>query len=192
MGFLVYNPSRRNKYRSRLRTMIWHYKYPIALAIAASIAAGPVFAQSAPEHHVWQDARKFKPYSRTAESIMGSIRLSGNKQFASPGSKMTLTFANGKKVDLTSVGASYRQWSDVGDKKVTGEVFKISKDPGKLLRGNTLCGDPKTDPARYIVFMDVPTDDNYPLMGIAVFGSEKAPHDINSSGLCGTFNYSAG
>lgn len=168
------------------------HRYLIALATAASITSGPVFAQSAPEHHVWQDARKFEAYSKTAQSITGDIKLSGNKDFAKAGSKMTLTFSNGKKVDLTSVGASYRQWSDSSDKKVTAEVFKISRDPGKLLRGNTLCGDPKTDPARYLVFMDVPTDDNYPLMGIAVFESKTAPHDINSDGLCGTFNYSSG
>jgi hypothetical protein len=162
-----------------------------ALFLTASIITGPALAQSAREHHVWQDARKFEPYSRTAESITGSIRLSGNKDFATPGSKMTLTFANGKKVELTSVGASWRQWDDVDDKKVTAEVFKVAKDPGKLLHGNTLCGDPNTNPARYVVFLEtLSVGGGDPLLGMDVFGSKTSPHDINSDGLCGTFNYS--
>lgn len=101
-------------------------------------------AQSAIEHHIWQDARSFAPYSRTAEAITGKIKLSGNKEFATPGSKMTITFANGKKAQLTSVGASYRNWSDANDKKLTAEIFKVEKDPGKLLNGNALCGDNAT------------------------------------------------
>lgn len=117
-------------------------RYPIAFTVAACLVCGPVLAQSATEHHVWQDKRKFVPYSRTAESITGPIRLSENRDFAGPGSKMTITFVNGKKVDLTSVGASWRQWDETDDKKATAEVFKLSRDPGALRNGNTLCGDP--------------------------------------------------
>ncbi|TIY12240.1 MAG: hypothetical protein E5V16_00250 [Mesorhizobium sp.] len=83
-------------------------RYPVALAIAVFLICGPVLAQSAMEHHVWQDKRKFDPYSRTAKSITGAIRLSGNPGFASRGSKLTITFENGKNVELTSVGASWR------------------------------------------------------------------------------------
>lgn len=165
--------------------MIWQYRCPLALAIAASLTVGPVLAQSAPEHHVWQDARKFAPYSRTAESITGAIQLSGNKQFATPGSKMTITFGNGKKAQLISVGASWRQWDDVDAKKVTAEVFKLDKDPGTLLNGNTLCG----EAASYLVFHES-WSFGASLLGVAVFEGAKEPHDINSSGLCGTFNYS--
>jgi hypothetical protein len=165
--------------------MALQHRYQLALAIAASIASGPVLAQSAIEHHVLQDARKFEPYSRTAESITGAIRLSGNKDFATPGSKMTVTFGNGKKAQLTSVGASWRQWDDVDDKKVTAEVFRIAKDPGTLLNGNTLCG----KAAKYLVFHES-SSFGASLLGVAVFEGSKQPKDINSPGLCGTFNYS--
>lgn len=143
-------------------------------------------AQSAIEHHVWQDARSFAPYSRTAEAITGKIKLSGNKEFAMPGSKMTITFANGTKAQLTSVGASYRNWSDTNDKKITAEVFKIAKDPGKLLNVNTLCGDNAT----FIVFAE---DDSFgtALLSMAIFSSKTQPKDINSTGLCATFNFSS-
>lgn len=165
--------------------MTRQYKYPLALAIAASIATGPILAQSAIEHHVWQDARKFEPYSRTAESITGAIRLSGNKQFATPGSKMTITFGTGKKAQLTSVGASWRQWDDVDGERVTAEVFKLDKDPGTLLNRNTLCG----KAAKYLVFHES-LSFGVSLLGVAVFEGSKEPEDINSPGLCSTFNYS--
>ncbi|MFS2327595.1 hypothetical protein U2P60_19655 [Brucella sp. H1_1004] len=141
-------------------------------------------AQSAIEHHVWQDARTFAPYSRTAEAITGKIKLSGNQEFATPGSKMTITFANGKKAQLTSVGASYRNWSDTNDKKLTAEIFKIAKDPGRLLNGNTLCG----DNAKFIVFAE---DSSFgtALLSMAVFSSKTPPKDIASAGICATFNY---
>ncbi|MBK0023865.1 hypothetical protein IAE29_23800 [Ochrobactrum sp. S46] len=137
------------------------------------------------EHHVWQDARSFVPYSRTAEAITGKIKLSGNKKFATRGSKMTITFANGKKAQLTSVGASYRNWSDTNDKKLTAEVFKVEKDPGKLLNGNTLC----EDNAKFIVFAE---DGSFgtAVLRMAVFSSKTQPKDINSTGLCATFNFS--
>ncbi|RUU82741.1 hypothetical protein [Mesorhizobium sp. M7A.F.Ca.MR.362.00.0.0] len=165
-------------------------RYPLAFTIAACVVCGPV-AQSAMEHHLWQDKRKFDPYSRTAESITGAIRLSGNPDFATPGSKMAITFGNGKNVGLTSVGASWRQWEETSDKKATAEVFKLSRDPGALRNGNTLCGDPKSDPAQYVVFFERPSSGAPPLLGMAVFGSKDAPHDINSPNLCSTFNYSS-
>jgi hypothetical protein len=165
-------------------------KYPVAFTIAACLVCGSVLAQSAIERHVWQDRRKFEPYSRTAKSITGTIRLSGNPDFATSDSKMAITFGNGKKVGLTSVGASWRQWDETDDKKSTAEVFKLSRDPGALKNGNTLCGDPKSDPAQYIVFLERSSFGNSPLLGMAVFGSKAVPHDINSEGLCGTFSYS--
>lgn len=161
------------------------HSYLIALAVAACLPAIPVFAQSAPEHHVWQDKRTFEPFSRTAESITGAIKLSGNPDFATPGSKMTMTFGNGKKVELTSVGASWRHWDDADDKLVTAEVFKMSDDPGKLVNGNTLCG----NSARFAVFHESLSFADAWLLGMAVFDSKKPPHDISSAGLCGTFNY---
>ncbi|RWK13561.1 MAG: hypothetical protein EOR41_31975 [Mesorhizobium sp.] len=166
-------------------------RYSVAFTIAACLVCGSVLAQSATEHHVWQDKRKFEPYSSTAKSITGAIRLSGTPDFATPGSKMAMTFGNGKKVGLTSVGASWRQWDETDDKKATAEVFKLSRDPGALRNGNTLCGDPKSDSAQYVVFLERSTfGDSSPLLGMAVFGSKEVPHDINSQSLCGTFSYS--
>ncbi|MER9095514.1 hypothetical protein NKI34_31715 [Mesorhizobium sp. M0700] len=164
-------------------------RYLAAYTIATCLVCGPVLAQSAMEHHVWQDKRKFEPYSRTAEAITGPIRLSGNPDFATPGSKMAITFGNGKKVSLTSVGAFWRQWDETSDSKATAEIFKFSSDPGALRNGNTLCGDPKSDPARYVVFLEKSSYGASPLLGMAVFGSKEAPRDINSPSLCGTFNY---
>ena len=169
---------------AKLNMMLSKHRLLAAFTLAASIAAGPVLAQSAIEHHVWQDKRKFEAYSRTSESITGPIKLSGNPEFATPGSKMTITFGNGQKAELTSVGASWSQWDDVDDDKVTAEVFKVTKDPGKLLNGNTLCG----KAARYIVFHESMSFGTS-LLGLAVFEG-KEPKDINSPGLCGTFNYS--
>ncbi|MER9836145.1 hypothetical protein NKJ28_14350 [Mesorhizobium sp. M0145] len=165
-------------------------RYPVAFKIAACVVCGPVLAQSATEHHVWQDKRKFEPYSRTAESVTGAIQLSGNPDFAAPGSKMAITFGNGRKVGLTSVGASWRQWDETSESKATAEVFRLSGDPGALRNGNTLCGDPKSDPARYVVFLERSSYGASPLLGMTVFGSKDTPHDINSPNLCGTFNYS--
>ncbi|TYC64096.1 hypothetical protein FMN63_28130 [Stappia sp. BW2] len=159
-------------------------RYQLAVAIVASLLSGPVFAQSAIEHHVWQDEREFEPFSRTAEAITGAIRLSGNNQFATPGSKMTITFGNGKKVQLTSVGASQRQWDDVDDKMMTAEVFKVAQDPGTLLNGNTLCGKAAT----FLVFHETSSFGDS-LLGVAAFEGSEEPKDINSPGLCGTFNY---
>ncbi|MDG4898158.1 hypothetical protein P9272_31965 [Mesorhizobium sp. WSM4976] len=161
----------------------------MAFAAAVCLVWGPALAQSAPEHHIWQDKRKFEPYSRTAKSITGAIRLSGNPDFAVPGSKMVITFGNGKKVGLTSVGASWRLWDETSGNKATAEMFRLSSDPGALENGNTLCGDPKSEPARYIVFLERSSYGASQLLGMAVFGSKDAPHDINSPSLCGTFSY---
>jgi len=144
--------------------------------------------QAAVEHHVWQDSRSFEPMSHTAEAITGPIKLSGNPHFATPGSKMTITFGKGKSVVLTALGASWREWNDADHGKVTGEIFPLDHDPGSLEQGNTLCGGPTKNPARFIVFHE----DSFlatPLLGVAVFGSKDPPWDINSPGLCGTFSF---
>lgn len=99
---------------------------------------------------------------------------------------MTMTFGNGKKIELTSVGASWRHWDVAADKKVTAEAFKMASDPGVLENGNTLC----SGHASYVVFHDASSVGDTWLLGMAVFDSKKQPHDINSGGLCGTFSYS--
>jgi len=146
---------------------------------------------SPPQRRVWQDQRMFEPYSRTAQSITGPIKLSGNPQFATRGSEMFLTFGNGNTVKLTSVGAWWKTWSLASDDKVTGEIFQLEHDPGPLNYGNTLCGDPGKNPARFFVFHQDTGASGTELLGVAVFRSEKPPDDINSPGLCGTFNFYA-
>jgi hypothetical protein len=145
--------------------------------------------QAALEHHVWQDKRSFEPMSRTAQAITGPIKLSGNPHFATSDSKMTITFGNGKSAVLTAMGASWRKWDESDQKKVTAEIFRLDHDPGDLEQGNTLCGDPSKNPARYIVFHEETLLGEIPLLAIAVFGSKKVPTDIHSPGLCGTFNF---
>jgi hypothetical protein len=147
--------------------------------------------QAALEHHVWQDKRSFEPMSRTALAITGSIKLSGVPKFATPGRKITLTFGNRKSASLTSVGASWGDWNDGAQQKVTAEVFRLDRDPGKLHQGNNLCGDPAKNPARYVVFYEDALLGENPLLVVAVFESGSAPKDINSPGLCGTFNFDA-
>jgi hypothetical protein len=162
-----------------------------AICFSTYLMSNLAMGQAAPEHHVWQDKRSFEPMSRTAQAITGTIKLSGNPHFATPGNKMTITFGNGKSATLVSVGASWRLWSDPNQGKVTAEVFRISRDPGKLENGNTLCGDPSKSRARYIVFHEDLLLGQEPLLGIAVFESKKVPKDINSPGLCGTFSFDA-
>jgi len=150
------------------------------------------FSQSAIERHVWLDERSFDPISRTASAITGAIALSGNQDFATEGSSMSLTFGNGASVDLTSQGASWRTWDVGGQGKQTAELFQLSSDPGPLQNGNTLCGD--ADPAQdlYAVFYEQSLFGGDLSLTMAVFRSVEPPFDINSPGLCGTFTYEIG
>ncbi|MBP2236584.1 hypothetical protein J2Z31_003098 [Sinorhizobium kostiense] len=122
--------------------------------------------QAAPEHHVWQEKRSFEPMSRTAQAITGPLKLSGNAHFATPSSKMTITFGNGKTVALTAVEASWREWDITGPRKVTAEAFRMNSDPGTLENGNRLCG----NPARYIVFHEDMLFDGTPLLSVPYLG----------------------
>lgn len=161
-----------------------------AICVAACLIPSLAAAQAAPEHHIWQDKGSFEPMSRTAQAITGPIKLSGNPNFATAGSKMTLTFGNEDAVELTAVGASWREWSDADQEKVTAEVYRLDHDPGKLIQGNTLCGDPRKNPARFVVFYEHLFLDQM-LLGVDVFQSTNSPQDINSPGLCGTFSFYA-
>ena len=145
-------------------------------------------AQSAIERHIWRDARSFEPISRTAEAITGTIALSGNPEFALPGSSMSMTFETGATVELTSEGASWRTWDAGGSGKQTAEVFRLSSDPGPLLSDNTLCGTDGNENSLFAVFFEQSLFGSYSL-GLAVFQSAEPPFDIDSPGLCGTFSY---
>jgi hypothetical protein len=162
--------------------MRWTQK---TLVLAFLVLVSPAQAQSAIEHHAWQDRALFEPFSRTATAITGAIVLWGNPAFAEPGSTMRMTFEAGPSVDLVSAGAFWREWGLSGGKQ-TAEVFRVSEDPGELLNGNTLCG---PDQATHAVFFEDLAPGGGLLLHLAVFSGKDAPADINSDGLCGTFNY---
>lgn len=147
-------------------------------------------AQSAIERHVWQDARSFQPYSRTATAITGSIVLSGNPDFAKQGSTMTISFAGGDEIQLISEGASWRKWSAVNGNKLTAEVYRLEGDPGALANGNELCGGPEEGNSTYFVFTEDYLFGTH-LLQLAVFRSSEPPHNIDSPRLCGTFSCDA-
>jgi hypothetical protein len=147
-------------------------------------------AESDIEHHIWQDKRKFEAFSHTATAITGSISLSGNRLFATAGSKMNLTFGNGKTVQLVQIGAVRQVFSLETDEKVTAEIYRMDHDPGILENGNSLCGGTKDTTPIFIVFFEASVLGSEPLLETVVFQSKKAPIDRDSPGLCGTFNYS--
>jgi len=166
-----------------------HAVWLAASLLAASVDQAP--AQSATEHHVWQDARSFQPYSRTATAITGPIALSGNPNFATKGSTMSMTFGTGARVGLTQVGAAWRVWDLDGVTKRTAEIYQLSNDPGSLINGNWLCDAKPTKLRLYVVFSEGYAMGGGELLQAAVFRSAKPPVDINSKGLCGTYNYYA-
>jgi hypothetical protein len=146
----------------------------------------PTLAQSAIEHHTWQDRGLYESVSSTARAITGAIVLWGNPEFAEPGSTMRLTFEAGPSIDLVSEGASWREWSLSGGKQTAG-VFRIDQDPGELLNGNSLCGG--DDVAAHLVFFEDDTMGGGRSLQLAVFSGDEPPADINSDGLCATFGY---
>lgn len=158
---------------------------PIILSLAFLAIASPTLAQSAIERHVWQDRGLFEPFSRTAMAITGAIVLWGSPGFAESGSTMRMTFEAGPSIDMVSVGVFWREWSLSGGEQMA-EVFRMDSDPGALLNGNTLCG---PDQATYAVFFEDDALGTGLLMQLAIFSGDDAPKDINSDGLCGTFNY---
>ena len=158
----------------------------VGVATIVAVAALPsAFAQSAIEHHVWQDARTFKPFSRTAIAITGPITLSGNQNFAEVGSALQISFEGGTPIELVSQGASWREWQLVEGKQ-TAETFQVTTNPGPLLNGNTVC----SDDLSYLVFSEGNLLGTGMTLEVAAFSGTKPPFDINSSGLCGTFSFS--
>lgn len=159
------------------------------IALTPLMSSSLSLAQSAQEHHAWQDAKNFKPFSRTAKSITGKISLSGNEEFAKQGSTMTMTFEEGQNVKLKSVGASWRTWSAVIEGKQTAEVFVLERNPGRLLNGNELCSEVKQKENVYVVFYEELVLEKILNLGMNVFKGTEPPFDINSEGLCATFSY---
>lgn len=163
-------------------------RYLLLAALSFGGSVSPAEAQSAPEHHIWQDAGTYEPSSRTALAITGPITLSGNPDFATEGSEMTIAFGQGSPVRLISEGASWRTWN-YGSDKVTAETFRMTADPGALLHGNRLCDGDLGDGSIYIVFYEANRFTQFETLQMATFRSGEPPFDINSPGLCGTYSF---
>lgn len=124
----------------------------------------------------WQEDASFAAHSTTAESVTGDISISGSD------SEKVLTTADGSEIGLSFVEDRSSGWNLNDNEVWPGGVFAIDEDPGALVNGNTLCGG---EDATYLVF--TPLDDT--LLQMAVFSGD-APENIESAGLCGTYNYS--
>lgn len=124
----------------------------------------------------WKTGRIMVPYSRTAIAITGPVNFRGT----------TLSFG-GKKVRKKFVGLFFRDW-EASHRPVTASVYELERDPGPLVRGNTLC----SGRARYVAIWlagDRDQTSGRGLLNMAVFSSDRVPEDSYDAGLCGTFAY---
>lgn len=144
--------------------------------LTVALMAMAAMAQAEDWTMPWQKDASFAAYSTTAASITGDISIRGTD------SEKVLTTGTGTEITLTFVEDRSSGWNLNDNEVWPGGVFAIAQDPGKLVNDNTLCG---ADPATYLVF--TPLDDA--LLQMAVF-SGAAPENIESPGLCGTYNYS--
>ncbi|MBL8562249.1 MAG: hypothetical protein JNN06_08205 [Gemmobacter sp.] len=144
------------------------------LTAALVLAASPTLAED--WTMPWQEDASFAAYSTTAESVTGDLSISGSE------TEKVLTTADGTEIGLSFVEDRSSGWNLNDNEVWPGGVFAIDEDPGALVNGNTLCG---AEAATYLVF--TPLDDT--LLQMAVFSGE-APENIESPGLCGTYNYS--
>ena len=107
--------------------------------------------------------------------MTGDISISGSD------SEKVLTTSTGDEIGLTFVEDRSSGWNLNDNEVWPGGVFAIDADPGKMVNDNTLCG---AEDATYLVF--TPLDET--LLQMAVFSGD-APENIESPGLCGTYNY---
>lgn len=143
--------------------------------LALVSVCGHALAQAAPEYKIWQDKKQFEPSSRTSSAISGPVKISKN----------TISFNGGRPVKLSEVGMFWREW-DVIDGKESVTLYHMGEDPGPLVNGNYLCSE--EEKAQYIAFYNV-YDGDFADFGISIFSGKKAPFDVNSPTLCGTFSY---
>lgn len=144
------------------------------LTAALLLAATPALAED--WTMPWQKDASFAAYSTTAESVTGDLSISGSD------AEKVLTTSTGHEIGLTFVEDRSSGWNLNDNEVWPGGVFAIDEDPGPLVNDNTLCG---AEAATYLVF--TPLDDT--LLQMAVFSGD-APENIESPGLCGTYNYS--
>ncbi len=87
------------------------------------------------------------------------------------------------------MGVSYSSWDISGSDNYTAEVFRMDKDQGMLLNGNTLCGAADPGQQTYAVFYEKRLFDLSPDLHLSIFQSAEPPHDGSSPGTCATFTY---
>lgn len=137
------------------------------LTIVAAVAlATPAAADS----YAWRRAPYFLPQSHTALTITGALALSGRTMWLGPSDPFT----------VEPRAMIWRDWDGIRGKE-TGELFRLSRDPGPLENGNTLCGNQK---ANYAVIYETREG-----LGMSVFSGEGEPSDFRDKNLCGTFYY---
>lgn len=151
-----------------------------AQVLVLSALASPVLAQD--QLMPWQRDASFAALSDTAFSITGDITLTGTPE------EKILTTASGAEIYLHFVEDRSSGWNLSDPEVWPGGVFAVDEDPGELENGNTLCGE---DPATYLVFTPLEDSIAGSILQIAVFNG-AAPENIDSNGLCGTFNYALG
>lgn len=127
------------------------------LALAPVIAA----AQSAIEHHAWQDTTPLQPVSRTAEAITGPLRVTNR----------SISFG-GRIAGARFVGRFWRVWG-FDSEKHTADIYELRGDPGKLRQSNTLCG--VGEKARYVVLWESYSDISGGAVNMAVWSSRSPP-----------------
>lgn len=136
--------------------------------LVAVLLASPAAARDVPP--IWHSKAYFLPQSHTAQSITGAMALSDRTMWLGPS----------KPFDLQPQAMIWRDWDGIRGKE-TGELFRLTRDPGPLENGNTLCGD---KPARHLVVYETREG-----LGMSVFSSKDQPTDYRDPSLCGTFYY---
>lgn len=134
-----------------------------------------IFAGMAQAVPLREYPQAFPNMSRTAGAITGPVIAS----------KTHIIFGNGAQADMTLLGEHTAEW-DLNGKTVTGQVFRVSQDPGELMNGNRLCS--ADDPVTHLVVFQNELFGMWSLT-IAAFRGEAVPTSINEPTLCGTYGF---
>jgi len=154
------------------------------LIVGGLLASSSVVGQGA-----WQANGLFRAFSRTAQAITGDIRLTRHEPARVGCAPVTLALANGRRVRLSSVGTLAQGRDGGADARQRAEVLRFAQDPGPLLHGNMLCGDPATHPARYAALYRPARGSVNPALCMAVFSSKEPPPSLDSADLCAIYCY---
>jgi len=137
--------------------------FSIALLLSATHLASPAEASA---------QGRWIATSTASLAITGDITLKGN----------TLTFGNGSKLALTSLGEQVGRWSPTGGTG-PGTVYKLipPSDP-VLLHGNRLCGMP--EPVTHLVI----AHSSQRSLSLTVFVGKDAPQGFGDQS-CAVYFY---